>query len=52
MVVVSAYAPQVSLEEEVKRNFQEDLDELVRGISLEWDFNGHIGRSKDGYNDM
>ncbi|XP_019246392.1 PREDICTED: uncharacterized protein LOC109226041 [Nicotiana attenuata] len=30
--VISAYAPQVGLGEEVKRRFWDDLDEVVRGI--------------------
>ncbi|XP_070025912.1 uncharacterized protein [Nicotiana sylvestris] len=30
--MISAYAPQVGLDEEVKRHFWEDLDEVVRGI--------------------
>lgn len=32
--VVSAYAPQVGLEKEVKKKFWDDLDELDRGIPL------------------
>nr|XP_033511683.1 craniofacial development protein 2-like [Nicotiana tomentosiformis] len=47
--IISAYAPQASLDEEVKRRFREDLDEMVRGIPhteklfIGGDFNGHIG---------
>nr|XP_009623771.1 craniofacial development protein 2-like [Nicotiana tomentosiformis] len=56
--VVSAYAPQVGLNEEVKRSFWEDLDGLVRGIPstekliIGGDFNGHIGRLRGGYADV
>lgn len=52
--VVSAYAPHAGLDEEVKRHFWEDLDEVVRGIPLteklflEGDFNGHIRRTSRG----
>ncbi|XP_009594744.1 uncharacterized protein [Nicotiana tomentosiformis] len=47
--IISAYAPQAGLDEEVKRRFWENLDEMVRGIPyteklfIEGDFNGHIG---------
>nr|XP_016488582.1 PREDICTED: craniofacial development protein 2-like [Nicotiana tabacum] len=44
--IISAYAPQAGLDEEVKRRFWEDLDEMVR------DFNGHIGATSGGYNDV
>nr|XP_009798016.1 PREDICTED: craniofacial development protein 2-like [Nicotiana sylvestris] len=53
--VVSAYAPHMGLDEEVKRRFWEDLDGLVRGIPstekliIRGNFNGHIGRSLGGY---
>ena len=46
--IISAYAPQTSLDEKVKRHFWEELDEVVRGIPfnekiiLGGDFNGHI----------
>ncbi|XP_019229891.1 PREDICTED: craniofacial development protein 2-like [Nicotiana attenuata] len=30
--IISAYAPQEGLDEEVKRRFWEDLDDMVRGI--------------------
>nr|XP_016464916.1 PREDICTED: craniofacial development protein 2-like [Nicotiana tabacum] len=49
--IISAYAPQMGLDEEVKRNFWEDLDGLVWGTShtekliIGGDFNGHIGTS-------
>ncbi|XP_060177801.1 uncharacterized protein LOC132607736 [Lycium barbarum] len=56
--IISAYAPQVGLDEEVKRRFWEDLDEVVGGIPLteklfvRGDFNGHIGSVSRGYNDV
>nr|XP_016509726.1 PREDICTED: craniofacial development protein 2-like [Nicotiana tabacum] len=48
-----AYAPQA-----VKRRFWEDLDEMVRGIPhieklfIGGDFNGHIGATSGGYDDV
>ncbi|XP_055818548.1 uncharacterized protein LOC129887462 [Solanum dulcamara] len=56
--VVSAYAFHVGPDEEVKRLFGEDLDEVVRGIpSIEkiftgGDFNGHISTSSDSFDDV
>nr|XP_016456790.1 PREDICTED: uncharacterized protein LOC107780727 [Nicotiana tabacum] len=56
--VVSAYAPQVGLDEEVKRLFREVLDEIVRSIPLSerlfigGNFNGHIGSTFDGYGNV
>ena len=53
--VVSVYAPQGGLSEEIKRLFWEDLDEVVQGIShnegllIGGDFNGHIGSRGEGY---
>nr|XP_018632208.1 craniofacial development protein 2-like [Nicotiana tomentosiformis] len=53
--IVSAYAPHVGLDEEVKRYFWEDLDGLVWGIPstekliIGGDFNGHIGMLPGGY---
>nr|XP_009621430.1 craniofacial development protein 2-like [Nicotiana tomentosiformis] len=52
--VVSAYVPQVDLDEEVRRRFWEDLDGMVWGISsieklfIGGDLNDHIGRSPGG----
>ncbi|XP_019255079.1 PREDICTED: craniofacial development protein 2-like [Nicotiana attenuata] len=52
---LSAYAPQVGLVQEVKKQFWEDLDEMVRSIPhteklfIGGDFNGHIGASARGY---
>ncbi|XP_049410398.1 uncharacterized protein LOC125873518 [Solanum stenotomum] len=56
--VISAYAPQVGLGEEVKKLFYEDLDEAVRGIPITekivigGDFNGHIGATSNGFDDV
>ncbi|XP_060182222.1 uncharacterized protein LOC132611877 [Lycium barbarum] len=56
--IISAYAPQVGLDEEVKRRFWKDLDEVVGGIPLTeklfvgGDFNGHIGSISTGYDDV
>ncbi|XP_019266203.1 PREDICTED: uncharacterized protein LOC109243688 [Nicotiana attenuata] len=55
--VVSAYAPQAGLDEEVKRRFWEGLDEIVRGIPpaeslLGGDFDGHIGSTTGGYGEV
>ncbi|XP_070008014.1 uncharacterized protein LOC142165211 [Nicotiana tabacum] len=56
--ISSAYAPQVGLSEEVKRHFWDELDEIVRGIPLYeklfigGGFNGHIGLSFEGYDDV
>ncbi|XP_055824437.1 uncharacterized protein LOC129892958 [Solanum dulcamara] len=56
--VVSAYAPHVGLDEEIKRLFWKDLDEVVRGIPstkfffIGGDFNGHIGTTSNGFDDV
>ncbi|XP_070056876.1 uncharacterized protein [Nicotiana tomentosiformis] len=56
--VDSAYAPQACLDEEVKRRFWEDLDEMVHGIPhtekifIGGDFNGHIRATSGGYDDV
>ncbi|VFQ94525.1 unnamed protein product [Cuscuta campestris] len=56
--VVSAYAPQVGLADEVKREFWDALDGVVVGFPLTkkvvigGDFNGHIGESADGFEDV
>ncbi|XP_059294637.1 uncharacterized protein LOC132047636 [Lycium ferocissimum] len=53
--IISVYAPQADLDEEEKRRFWEDLDEVMGGIPpklfIGRDFNGHIGLSIGGYND-
>ncbi|XP_070008611.1 uncharacterized protein [Nicotiana sylvestris] len=56
--VVSAYAPQAGLDEEVKRCFWEGLDEIVRSIPpterlfVSGDFNGHIGAAIGSYGEV
>ncbi|XP_019266632.1 PREDICTED: craniofacial development protein 2-like [Nicotiana attenuata] len=56
--VVSAYAPQAGLDEEIKRRFWEGLDEIVHSIPpserlfMGGDFNGHIGSSAGGYTEV
>ncbi|XP_019231622.1 PREDICTED: craniofacial development protein 2-like [Nicotiana attenuata] len=56
--VISAYALQVGLDQEVKKEFQEDLDKMVHSIPhteklfIGGDFNGHIGASARGYDDV
>ncbi|XP_047268265.1 uncharacterized protein LOC124898647 [Capsicum annuum] len=56
--ICSVYAPHLVLDEEEKKSFWEVLDEVVRGMpSLEkifigGDFNGHIGSSPLGYDDV
>ncbi|XP_059310299.1 uncharacterized protein LOC132061516 [Lycium ferocissimum] len=56
--IISAYAPQAGLDEEVKRHFWEDLDEVVGGIPpteklfVGGDFNRHIGSVSRGYDDV
>nr|XP_016432449.1 PREDICTED: uncharacterized protein LOC107759093 [Nicotiana tabacum] len=56
--IINAYAPQARLDEEVKRRFWKDLDEMVRCIthteklSIGGDFKRHIGATSGGYDDM
>ncbi|XP_055824299.1 uncharacterized protein LOC129892766 [Solanum dulcamara] len=56
--IISAYAPQVGLEEEIKRRFWEDLDEVVVSIPpteklfVGGDFNRHIGYVSMGYGEV
>ena len=56
--VISAYAPQISLDDESKRQFWEDLDVVMQGISTEekifigGDFNGHVGNSHSGFENV
>ncbi|XP_047257656.1 craniofacial development protein 2-like [Capsicum annuum] len=51
-------ATQQSLDDEEKKRFWEDLDEMVRGVPsneklfIRGDFNGHIGSSSRGYDDV
>nr|XP_016516069.1 PREDICTED: craniofacial development protein 2-like [Nicotiana tabacum] len=56
--IISTYAPQAGLDEEVKRRLWDDLDEMVRGIPhteklfIGGDFNDHIGAASGGYDDV
>ncbi|KAG5627986.1 hypothetical protein H5410_013204 [Solanum commersonii] len=54
--VISAYAPQVGLDEEAKKLFYKDLDEVVRDLEqkivIGGDFNGHIGATSNGFDDV
>ncbi|XP_070007247.1 uncharacterized protein [Nicotiana sylvestris] len=56
--MISTYAPQASLDEQVNRLFWEDLDEMVPGIPhtekffIGGDFNGHTGKIVWGYDDI
>ncbi|XP_070029706.1 uncharacterized protein [Nicotiana sylvestris] len=56
--VISAYAPYVGLDEEVKRRFWEGIDEIVRQVPpaeklfIGGDFNGHIGATAGGYGEV
>jgi hypothetical protein len=53
--VISAYAPQVGLNDDVKRRFWEDLEDMVRGVSsseklfIGGDLNGHVGTVRGGF---
>ncbi|MFS8010505.1 putative SWR1-complex protein 5/Craniofacial development protein [Helianthus anomalus] len=55
VTVVCAYAPQVGLGDQEKREFWDCLDLVVRAIPREekkfigGDFNGHIGKDNDGF---
>ncbi|XP_070013510.1 uncharacterized protein [Nicotiana sylvestris] len=56
--VVSAYAPHMGLDEEVKRRFWEGLDEIIHQVPpneklfIEGDFNGHIGSDAGVYDEV
>ncbi|XP_019244356.1 PREDICTED: uncharacterized protein LOC109224224 [Nicotiana attenuata] len=56
--VISAYTPQVGLDQEVKKQFWEAFDEVVCSIPhteklfVGGDFNGHIRVSARGYDDV
>jgi Endonuclease-reverse transcriptase len=53
--VISAYAPQVDLSDDIKRRFWEDLEDMVRALSITeklfigGDFNGHVGTIRGGF---
>ncbi|PWA87978.1 craniofacial development protein 2 [Artemisia annua] len=56
--VISAYAPQVGLEDVVKKNFWDSLDDLVREclanqqLIIAGNLNSHIGAEADGYSSV
>jgi hypothetical protein len=53
--VISTYAPQVGLSDDVKRRFWKDLEDMVRGVSsneklfIGRDLNGHVGTVRWGF---
>ena len=53
--VISAYAPQVGLDESAKRQFWKDLDGLIRAVPssekllIGGDLNGHVGTTSAGF---
>jgi len=53
--VVSVYVPQIKLGEDIKRLFWANFDEVIQSIPqteqllIGGNFNGHIGRKRDGY---
>jgi hypothetical protein len=53
--VISAYAPQISLNKSIKRQFWEQLDALVSSVSIYeklfigGDLNGHVGSTRVGF---
>ncbi|KAJ7952361.1 Retrovirus-related Pol polyprotein LINE-1 [Quillaja saponaria] len=53
--IISAYAPQIGLEESSKKAFWEDLEETVQGVPLGEklfigaDLNGHVGSTNEGF---
>jgi hypothetical protein len=53
--VISAYAPQISLNESIKRQFWEQLDALVSSVPISkklfigGDLNGHVGSNRVGF---
>jgi hypothetical protein len=53
--VISVYALQVGLNDDVKRQFWKDLDDMVRGVPsgeklfIGWDLNSHVGTTRRGF---
>jgi exonuclease III len=52
--VISAYAPQIGLNESIKRQFWEQLDALVGSVPISeklfiGDLNGHVGSTRLGF---
>ncbi|XP_047264546.1 craniofacial development protein 2-like [Capsicum annuum] len=56
--IISVYALHVRLDDEEKKRFLKDLNEMVRGVPsneklfIRGDFNGHIGSHSRGYDDV
>jgi hypothetical protein len=56
--VISAYAPQIGLNESVKMQFWEELDALVSSVPISeklfigGDFNGHVGSTRVGFDEV
>jgi hypothetical protein len=53
-IVISAYAPQIGLNESIKRQFWEQLDILVSSVPISeklfiGDLNGHVGSIRVGF---
>jgi hypothetical protein len=53
--VISAYAPQIGINESIKRQFWEQLDALVSSVPISeklfigGDINGHVGSTRVGF---
>jgi hypothetical protein len=53
--IISVYAPQVGLSDDVKRRFWKDLEDMVRVVSssekllIGGDFNGYVGMDRGGF---
>jgi exonuclease III len=51
--IINVYAPQVGLSDDVKRQFWEDLKDMVRGVSssekffIKGDLNGHVSTTRE-----
>jgi hypothetical protein len=56
--VISAYVPQIGLNESIKRQFWEQLDALVSSVPISeklflgGDLNGHVGSTRVGFDGM
>jgi hypothetical protein len=53
--IISVYAPQVGLSDDVKRRFWEDIEDMVRGVPhsgklfIGRDLNGYVGIARRGF---
>ena len=53
--IISAYNPQIKLEESIKHKFWEDMDELIQGLPNEENIfigghlNVHVGKDSGGF---